>query len=262
LKGVAPALKALLQERHLHEYSAFAAEYRRIARGLGLPRDAEPPTKATYYYWLSGQMRGTPRGYHCLVLEQIFAGSTAKDLFACGETRRARDAHAGLLASISPAVEPSHLAGLWVTTFDFDDIRHVDLSTIVVANNVVTAKNSPPEPRTEGQAVGYHNDINLAVFGRHLIGQWRNTSDQYFYGCIHLAVLPGEIIMDGYHTAVLTDTSVTTGRWRWVRVDASSASGIDLRAVKLGEPARLHSIITEHPHYGPPIPLAHLTEAA
>ncbi|ORX13071.1 hypothetical protein [Mycobacterium xenopi] len=258
-----PVLRELLRQRHLHEFSAFAAEYRRIARDLGLPRDAEPPTKATYYYWLSGQMRGTPRGYHCLVLEQMFAGWTAKDLFACGDIRRGRGAHTtGLLASISPAVDPALLAGLWVTTFDFNNIHHVDLSTITVNNNVVSAKNSPPEPRTEGQTVGYHNDINLSLFGRHLIGQWRNTSDQYFYGCIHLAVLPGETIMDGYHTAVLTDTEVTTGRWRWVRVEANTAAGIDLTAIKLGEPRRLYDAITAHPHYGPPIPLAHLTEAA
>lgn len=257
-----PTLKALLHERHLHEYSAFASEYRRIARDLELPRDAEPPTKATYYYWLSGQMRGLPRGYHCLVLEQMFAGWTARDLFTCGETRRAHATNSGLLASIPPAVDREHLAGLWVTTFDVNDIHHVDLSRITVTHGGVTARNFPPEPRTEGQTVGYHNDINLSVFGRHLIGQWRNTSDQYFYGCIHLAVLPGEVILDGYHTALLTDTQVTTGRWRWVRVDASSAAGIDLSAVKLGEPRRLYGMITEHPHYGPPIPLAHVTEAS
>ncbi|EUA09670.1 hypothetical protein I553_3754, partial [Mycobacterium xenopi 4042] len=46
-------LKALLRERHLHEYLEFVAEYRRIARDLAYREVAEPPTKATYYRWLS-----------------------------------------------------------------------------------------------------------------------------------------------------------------------------------------------------------------
>jgi hypothetical protein len=244
----------------LHEYMAFAAEYRRIARTLGLPRDVEPPTKATYYNWLSGQVRKLPRGYHCLVLEQMFTGWTARDLFASAESRRTRAASTGLLSAIPAAVDPAKLAGLWVTTFDVEDIRQVDLSMITVTNGVVTAKNSPPEPRTEGQTVGYHNDISLSVVGRHLIGQWRNTSDHYFYGCIHLAVMPGETVLDGYHTAVLTDTAVIAGRWRWVRVEVGSAAGIALDDVALGQPRRLHEIVAAHPHYGPPLPLARLLE--
>lgn len=45
-----------------------------------------------------------------------------------------------------------------------------------------------------------------------------------------------------------------------VRVDASSTAGIDLAAIKSGEPSRLHHIITAHPRYGSPIPLAQLLE--
>ncbi|MDA3664553.1 hypothetical protein PFJ02_21405 [Mycobacterium xenopi] len=194
------------------------------------------------------------------MLEQMFTGWTAKELFARAEPRRGRTADSGLLASIPPAVDPAHLAGLWVTAFIFDNLHHVDLTTITIANNAVTARNSPPAPRTEGHAVGFHNDINFSLFGRHLIGQWRNTSDRYFYGTIHLAVLPGETVLDGFHTAVLTDTQVTTGPWRWVRVEPRSAHGIDLTAVTLGDPRRLYNVIAAHGHYGPPIPLAQLTE--
>jgi hypothetical protein len=127
-------------------------------------------------------MRELPSGYHSLVLERMFPGWTAKELFARAEQRRDRVANSGLLAAVPPAVDPAHLTGLWVTAFIFDNAHHVDLSTINVANNVVTAKNSPPAPRTEGHAVGFHNDIEFSLFGRHLIGQWRNTSDRYFYG--------------------------------------------------------------------------------
>ncbi|WP_139810485.1 hypothetical protein [Mycobacterium avium] len=106
------------------------------------------------------------------MLEQMFTGWTARELFARAEPRRGRTADSGLLASIPPAVDPPHLVGLWVTAFIFDNLHHVDLTTITIANNAVTARNSPPSPRTEGHAVGFHNDISFSLFGRHLIGQW------------------------------------------------------------------------------------------
>jgi hypothetical protein len=256
---VAPLLKALLTERHLHEYSAFAVEYRRVARGLELPRSAEPPTKATYYYWLSGQLKALPRGYHCIVLEQMFSGWSAKDLFSPGEARRARAAGAGLLSPIAPAIVAEELAGLWCTAYRLEGSHHVDLTTITV-NGSITAKNSPPDPRTEGRAVGFHNDINLRLAGRHLLGEWRNTSDSYYFGSIHLAVLPGETILDGYYTAVKSDAQVVADQWRWVRVEPRTAIGIDLTRVTLQEPSRLYGNIFDHDPYSRPIPLAEVIE--
>lgn len=253
------ALKVLLRDQHRHEYMEFVAEYRRIARDLGLPRTAEPPPKPTYYRWLSGQIQGLPRGYHCLVLEQMFPGWTAKELFARAEARLTRPAHGGLLSAIKPAVEPEHLTGLWATAFSFDNCDHVDLSVITAAHNKLAAKNSPPEPRTEGHARGFHNDIEFSLFGRHLIGHWRNTSDSYYFGTVHLAVLPGETVLDGYYSAVLSDTQVVSDRWRWIRVEPRSADGIALDTITLAEPSRLYSTIIEHPAHGSPIPLAQLT---
>jgi hypothetical protein len=56
----------------------------------------------------------------------------------------------------------------------------------------------------------YSNDIEAGLFGRHVMGRWRNVNDRYFYGFVHLAVLPGETVLDGYYTAVLTDSRVTS----------------------------------------------------
>ena len=89
-------------------------------------------------------------------------------------------------------MDPAHLAGLWCTGFIFEGAHHVDLTTITVTNGHVTAHNSPPAPRTEGQTIGFHNDIDFKLSGRHLIGQWRNTSDSYYFRSIPLAVMPGE----------------------------------------------------------------------
>lgn len=254
-----PVLKALLTQRHLHEYLAFSAEYRRIARELELPRSAEPPTKATYYHWLSGQLKALPRGYHCLVLEQMFSGWTAKDLFSPGEARRARAANDGLLSPITPAILAEELAGLWCTAYAYEGAHHVDL-TMITVSGAITAKNSPPDPRTEGRAIGFRNDINLRLAGRHLLGEWRNTSDSYYFGSVHLAVLPGETILDGFYTAVKSDAEVVADRWRWVRVEPRTEIGIDLANVSLREPSRLYGTIFGHDPYGRPIPLAEVIE--
>lgn len=242
----------------MHEYSVFAAEYRRIARDLELPRNAQPPGKSTYYHWLSGQMRGLPQGYHCVVLEQMFAGWTVKDLFTSTPPRQPVATETGLLAPIPSLLNLTHLAGLWATTFVFDDTHHADLTTVIVGKSAVTATNSPPEPRTEGHAVGFHNDLSLSVAGRHLIGTWRNSSDSYYYGAVHLAVLPSETVMDGYYTSLLSDTRVVANRWRWVRVDPQSTLGVDLTTTVLGDPAELYDILTAHAPAAPPIPLARL----
>ncbi len=257
-----PLLKELLTERHLHEYSAFSVEYRRVARELELPRSADPPTKATYYNWLGGNLRDLPRGYHCLVLEQMFPGWTAKDLFSSVDIRRSRSSASrnGLLGSIAPALAPEKFEGLWCTSYIYEDAHHVDVTTVTVENGALTARNTPPAPRTEGRAMGFHNDINFSVVGRHLIGQWLNTSDSYYFGSVHLAALPGETVLDGMYSAIVSDSHVVAGRWRWVRIEPRTALGIDLTTVSLADPNRLHSMLFEHDPYSRPIPLAEILE--
>jgi len=258
---VAIALKSLLRQRHLHEYSEFVVEYERRAKELDLPRHASAPTKAQYYRWVGGHIQNLPRGYHCMVLERMFPGWTARELFGHIEDQHAPAATDGLLASIAPAVEAAELAGLWVTGYVFDGIRrHVDLSTITVANNTVTARNYPPEPRAEAHASGFRNDIQAGLFGRHLIGRWRNVNDNYFYGSLHVAVLAGEAMLDGHYTGFLSDSEVVAERWRWVRVEVQSAEGVDLNTVVLGEPQRIYDAIVERSRFDGPIPLAQLTE--
>jgi hypothetical protein len=258
---VAIALKSLLQQRHLHEYSEFVVEYQRRAKELDLPRQASAPTKAQYYRWVGGHIQNLPRGYHCMVLERMFPGWTAKELFGHDEHQHASATNAGLLSSIAPAVDPGQLAGLWVTCYAFNGTQHhVDLSTITVANGEVTAKNYPPEPRTEAHATGFRNDIEAGLFGRHLIGRWRNVNDSYFFGSLHFAVLPGETMLDGYYTAFVSDSEVVAERWRWVRVEPQSVAGVDLSTVVLDEPRRLYDAIVGRTRFDGPIPLAELTE--
>jgi DNA-binding transcriptional regulator YiaG len=72
-------LKELVRERHL-TYEAFSAEYEKAAAGL--TADTGAPSRATYWRWLSGQLKGrTPYPGACRVLEAMFAPWKAADLF-------------------------------------------------------------------------------------------------------------------------------------------------------------------------------------
>jgi hypothetical protein len=256
-------LKALLQARHLQAYSDFVAEYERCARGLDLSRQAAAPTKAQYYRWLSGQVQNLPRGYHCVVLEAMFPGRTASALFGPAESSAAPVSPASppaggdeLLAAIAPAVQPAALAGLWVSGYVFQGSRvHVDLSTVTATKDGVTSRNYPPEPRAEGYPSGHTTDISARLVGRHVLGQWRNRNDSYYYGSLHLAVLPGDTILDGYYTGFLNDTQIVAEPWRWVRVQPASAAGVDLTTVTLAEPRRLYDTVVRRTPFDGPIPL-------
>lgn len=249
-------MKALLEERHLHAYSEFVAEYNRRAKELGVARQAAPPTKAQYYRWLGGEIQNLPRGYHCAVLERMFPGWTAKELFGQQLVPRGGD----VMTGVRPAVEAAELAGLWVTCYVVDERHHVDLSSVSATRRGVSAKNYPPSPRLEGQELGYANDIDAGVFGRHVIGRWRNASDRYFYGSLHLAVQPGEMTMDGFYTAVLTDTEVASSQWRWARVNTGTAAGVDLTAITLKDPQAVAELLSGRTRFDGPVALADVTE--
>lgn len=74
-------LKTLLRDRHLHSHPDFTAEYNKWAKRIDPALIGQGPTKAQYYKWLSGDIRGLPRGHHCRVLEAMFPGWSVDMLF-------------------------------------------------------------------------------------------------------------------------------------------------------------------------------------
>jgi hypothetical protein len=81
-------LKAMLRSRHLQEHRAFCRTYERAAKQLDGSRASAPPSKATFYRWLSGAGTKLPHPDHCRVLEAIFPGCTAAELFEPWDDRR------------------------------------------------------------------------------------------------------------------------------------------------------------------------------
>jgi hypothetical protein len=51
---------------------------------------------------------------------------------------------------------------------------------------------------------------------------WKNSSDARYLGALHLAVLPGEAVMEGHFSGYASDVEVSIGPWKWVRLDPAS----------------------------------------
>jgi hypothetical protein len=262
-------LKELLTERHLQRYETFRGEYERVAYQLAPELRHTAPSRAQYYRWLTGQLKGgTPYPDACRVLEGMLPPWTADDLFGPppngGASRAGSPAAAGgLLASVPPSFPTEVLAGAWVTTYQFSEPakRHVDVAHITAAGDrQLRATNSPPEPRTEGHPVPFRNDVDAQLAGRHLVGQWKNGSDARYFGALQLAALPGENVLVGHYTGYGSDIEVSRGRWTWVRLDPASLAGVDLDRVTLREPQALAELLDGAGPYDPPLPLAAIVE--
>jgi hypothetical protein len=74
-------LKALLQERHWQTYRTFRQEYDKAARAVDPALAGTAPSRAQLDRWLSGKLKGLPYPDHCRVLEKMFHGWTAGQMF-------------------------------------------------------------------------------------------------------------------------------------------------------------------------------------
>jgi hypothetical protein len=167
-----------------------------------------------------------------------------------------------VLASIPSLFSAANLAGRWATTYTFssgEKVRHhADISELVAeSGRWVRATNHAP--RTEGRKQPFLNEIEAEVANRHLIGRWRNRSDTRYFGAVHLAVLTGENVMEGYYTSFESDVATNVGRWKWVRLDSASAP-IDLKNVTLKDPAAVHQALDVLSAQDAPIALENIVE--
>ena len=164
---------------------------------------------------------------------------------------------APLLAAVPPAFPADALAGPWVTAYEFTHTGkahyHADIAHVTAeSGSRIRAVNHPPEPRSQGRRRAFRNEIDAALAGRHLIGEWQNTSDTRYCGSLQLAVLPGETVMDGFYTGVGSDVEVSAGRWKWVRLEPDAG----LAGITLREPAALHNLVMTYTQIDVPLTLA------
>ena len=74
-------LKVLLGQRHWQNYATFCAEYDKAARRIDSDLGQTFPSRAQLHRWLNGALRSLPYAEHCRVLEEMFPGWTAEQLF-------------------------------------------------------------------------------------------------------------------------------------------------------------------------------------
>jgi hypothetical protein len=168
----------------------------------------------------------------------------------------------GVLLRTVPGGFPAQaLAGYWLTCFTFTHAGaiqyHADVAQVTAeAEHRITVTNDAPEPRTEGRPSSpFRNEIEAHLRSRHLMGEWKNTNDQRYFGQLQLAVLPGETIMEGYYLGFGSDISVSFGTWKWVRVGADVPPDLALR-----EPAALHALAAGRSPYDPPLAVDEIGE--
>lgn len=224
------------------------------------------PSRAQYHRWLSGQLKGgIPYPDACRVLETMFPPWKAEDLFGSWEGQDvpadggpSQEPSESILASVPQSFSAQALAGYWVTCYQFSgDKCHADIARVTAeSSSQIRALNYPPEPRTEGRAYTFRNEIEATLANRHLIGHWKNVSDTRYFGSLHLAVLPGEIVMDGFYTGFANDIAVSVSPWKWVRL---AADNVPPETV-LREPAAIYDLVMKRSQFDAPIALADVGE--
>lgn len=188
------------------------------------------------------------------------SGNAPAEVYAA--TEGATGGGALLLAAVPNSFPAVTLAGPWVTAYQFTHAgiphHHADIATVAAEGDwLIRAVNHPPEPRTQGRASPFLNEIEARLFGRHLIGTWRNTSDTRYFGSLHLAVLPGETVMDGHYTGLASDISVSAEHWRWVRLEADDFTG-----AALGQPSAIFELVMSRTQDDPPLTIDDIREDA
>lgn len=74
-------LKFLLQQRRWQTHRTFRGQYDNAARTVDRGLVGTGPSRAQFHRWISGEVKGLPYPDHCRVLERMFPGWSAEQLF-------------------------------------------------------------------------------------------------------------------------------------------------------------------------------------
>jgi hypothetical protein len=119
-------LAAVLEHKGLDRYGSFRVAYNKAARNMDRSHAGTAPSRAQFHRWLTGGVRGLPHSDHCMVLEHMLAGYSAKQLFQpCppqGTPPPALPAPVGMPGATHQAAPSSDLAdlvGVFASRSDF-----------------------------------------------------------------------------------------------------------------------------------------------
>jgi DNA-binding transcriptional regulator YhcF (GntR family) len=169
-----------------------------------------------------------------------------------------------VLESVPSNFSADMLGGFWATCYQFNLDpgvgTHADITKVTPqSNRRIMAINYPPEPRTQDFTPAFRNEIEAQLANRYLIGHWKNVSDTRYFGSLHLAILPGENVMEGYYTGVTTDVQVDAMPWKWVRIEPASLVEVKIPQIRLKEPEMVYTFLTQLTD-NLPLPISAITE--
>jgi hypothetical protein len=101
-------LKNLLREKHWQTYRTFCAQYDKAARTIDPGLVGSNPSRAQLHRWQSGDLKNLPYPHHCQVLEAMFPGVTAAQMFAPAEG----NGELGAVPTTEPLAESELLASI------------------------------------------------------------------------------------------------------------------------------------------------------
>uniref|UniRef100_UPI001C840C2E hypothetical protein n=1 Tax=Paractinoplanes polyasparticus TaxID=2856853 RepID=UPI001C840C2E len=84
-------LKALLRERHWQKYATFCKEWDRVARKIDGDLVGSYPSRSQLARWQAGELKTLPHPDACRILEGLFPGLAAAQLFATSNAARSQD---------------------------------------------------------------------------------------------------------------------------------------------------------------------------
>nr|WP_219632875.1 DUF5919 domain-containing protein [Haloechinothrix aidingensis] len=100
----------------MQEHGAFCREFVKVAERIDPHLKSEYPSKATFFRWLSGEVRKLPHPGRCRVLEAMFDGWASHELFEPWDSASgpppSRDDQRHSAASTEPASVTHELAGI------------------------------------------------------------------------------------------------------------------------------------------------------
>lgn len=82
-------LREMLRHHHWQTYGTFCRQYDHAARRADAALVGHSPSRGQFARWLAGDLKGLPHPDHCRVLEAMFPGFTAAQLFAAAEANTA-----------------------------------------------------------------------------------------------------------------------------------------------------------------------------
>lgn len=130
MSGQPILLQILLRQRQWHRYGLFRAAYDDAARRIDRELVGTAPSRAQLHRWTSGELKRLPYTDHCRVLERMFPGWTAGQLFGPCPDDVAGEREEGHPMADVTAVFPTRagFTAAWPPNRLFDDARHVRIA--------------------------------------------------------------------------------------------------------------------------------------